>query len=73
MANGDIAAAAGMDVVPPTADIRQGYDEINRTRDYLASFMGSDIDATTIGGRQVIVQTTTPAYVEGAIWLKPQV
>jgi hypothetical protein len=36
MANGDAAAAAGMDVVPATADRRQGYDEINKTRDYLA-------------------------------------
>ncbi|MFD4990769.1 tail fiber domain-containing protein [Cellulosimicrobium cellulans] len=36
MANGDAAAAAGMDVVPGAADIRQGYDEVNKTRDYLA-------------------------------------
>lgn len=37
MANGDSAAAAGMDVVPGTADRRNGYDEINKTRDYLAN------------------------------------
>ncbi|MFD6091322.1 hypothetical protein ACFWGN_04280 [Oerskovia sp. NPDC060338] len=36
MANGDAAAAAGMDVVPGTADRRTGYDEINKTRDYIA-------------------------------------
>lgn len=36
MANGDAAAAAGMDVVPGTADRRTGYDEINKTRDYVA-------------------------------------
>lgn len=36
MANGDAAAAAGMDVVPGTADLRMGYDEINKTRDYIA-------------------------------------
>lgn len=36
MANGDAAIAAGMDVVAPTADRRLGYDEINKTRDYLA-------------------------------------
>ena len=36
MANGDDAAAAGMDVVAGTADRRQGYDEINKTRDYIA-------------------------------------
>ena len=39
MANGDIAASAGLPVVPPTADIRLGYDEINRTRDEVASHM----------------------------------
>ena len=37
MANGDAAAAAGMDTVPGTADRRDGYDEINKTRDYLAA------------------------------------
>lgn len=36
MATGDDAIAAGMDVVPGTADRRQGYDEINKTRDYIA-------------------------------------
>ncbi|RZU64611.1 hypothetical protein EV379_0914 [Microterricola gilva] len=36
MANGDAAAAAGMDVVPGASDRRQGYDEINKTRDYIA-------------------------------------
>lgn len=37
MANGDAAAAAGMDVVPGTSDLRQGYDEINKSRDYAAA------------------------------------
>lgn len=36
MATGDDAIAAGMDVVSGTADRRQGYDEINKTRDYIA-------------------------------------
>lgn len=36
MANGDDAAAAGMDVVPGTMSVRDGYDEINKTRDYIA-------------------------------------
>jgi len=39
MANGDIAAATGLPVVPPTADIRMGYDEINLTRDEVATHM----------------------------------
>lgn len=37
MANGDAAADVGMDVVPGTADLRLGYDEINKTRDYIAA------------------------------------
>ena len=37
MANGDAAIAAGMDVVAATADLRQGYDEINKSRDYTAN------------------------------------
>lgn len=39
MAHGDIAAATGLPVVPPTADIRLGYDEINLTRDEVATHM----------------------------------
>ena len=45
MANGDIAAAAGLPVVAPTADIRQGYDEINKTRDQVATHMISGTHA----------------------------
>lgn len=38
MANGDIAASAGMDVVSGvTGDIRMSYDEINKSRDYTAT------------------------------------
>lgn len=37
MANGDAAVAAGMDVVAGTADVRMGYDEINKSRDYIAA------------------------------------
>src|SRR5690606_23793059 len=36
MANGDAAAAAGMDVLTGNEDRRLGYDEINKTRDYIA-------------------------------------
>lgn len=41
MANGDAAIAVGMDTVAGTADLRQGYDEINKTRDYLANHQTS--------------------------------
>lgn len=47
MANGDEATAAGMDVVDGfTADHRLGYDEINKTRDYIAA-------ATPLSHRQI--------------------
>lgn len=36
MANGDDAVAAGMQAVSSTASVRDGYDEINLTRDYIA-------------------------------------
>lgn len=36
MAVGDAAAAAGMQVVPGTAAVRDTHTEVNRTRDYLA-------------------------------------
>ena len=36
MANGDSAAAAGFPVVPETALVKMGYDEINLTRDLVA-------------------------------------
>ena len=51
MANGDIAAATGLPVVPPTADIRMGYDEINLTRDEVATHMttGTHVQARIVG------------------------
>lgn len=39
MANGDKAAAVGFDTVASSADIRNGYDEINKSRDYIAEHM----------------------------------
>jgi hypothetical protein len=39
MANGDDAQAAGYPIVPPTGDdglVKNGYDEINKTRDFVA-------------------------------------
>ena len=39
MANGDAAAAAGLPTVAGTADRRQGYDEINKTRDQLVQLV----------------------------------
>src|SRR5665648_269992 len=39
MANGDIAASAGLPVVPSTGDIRDGYDNINELADSVATHM----------------------------------
>ncbi|MBN9207284.1 MAG: tail fiber domain-containing protein [Microbacterium ginsengisoli] len=49
MANGDAAVAAGMDVVSGSADRRLGYDEINKTRDYIAQ-RTSTVTPVTKGG-----------------------
>jgi hypothetical protein len=37
MANGDIAAAAGIPIVPPTALVKDGYDQINRALDVVVT------------------------------------
>lgn len=57
MANGDAAVAAGMEVVPGTADRRMGYDEINKTRDYIAA-RTSTVTPIAKGGTGA---TTAPA------------
>ena len=49
MANGDDAQEAGMDRVLSTADRRLGYDEINKTRDYIAFFFNK-VRAVVAGG-----------------------
>ncbi len=36
MTAGDAAAALGFDIVAPTDDVKEGYAEINKSRDYLA-------------------------------------
>lgn len=72
MANGDIAAAAGLPVVAPTADIRLGYDEINKTRDQLVQRTPATYaNAAKVGGRTIYVQSSAPAgAADGDIWLE---
>lgn len=41
MALGDDALAAGMDIVEPEADRREGANEITKTRDYVAQFFNA--------------------------------
>lgn len=65
MANGDAAGNAGMDVVQATAPYGLGYDEINRTRDYVAEY------ATRTGPLiDVWVQSAAPAHKAGRVWIK---
>ena len=49
MANGDAAAALGFDIVAPTDDVREGYSEINKSRDYIAE----DITSGTRSAAQI--------------------
>lgn len=61
MAAGDDAAAAGMDVVPQTAKVRDGATEINKTRDYVADVK-----------RKVTVGAAAPASPRvGDLWFEP--
>ncbi len=60
MANGDAAAAAGMDTVPGTADLRQGYDEINKTRDYLANHQTSGTHPASAINSGVLAEARIP-------------
>jgi len=73
MANGDNAAAHGLHVVPSTSDVKVGYDDINITADEIAVEMDARIagDALKFDASKVIISVSTPAVVNGAIWLKP--
>jgi hypothetical protein len=46
---GDAAAALGFDIVAPTDDVKEGYAEINKSRDYLAE----DITSGTRSAAQI--------------------
>lgn len=50
MANGDIALDAGMDIVAGEDDRRNGWDEINKTRDYIIEFGLPDVVPVANGG-----------------------
>ncbi|WP_161594084.1 SGNH/GDSL hydrolase family protein [Microbacterium sp. RG1] len=62
MANGDDALAAGMDIVRSTDDRRQGYDEDNKTRDYIARMREDLADVST----QTIVEDSPVAVGRNA-------
>lgn len=67
MANGDAAAAVGMAVVPGTADLRQGYDEINKTRDYLAAHQTAGTHPASAIASGVLAEARIPTLPETKI------
>lgn len=67
MANGDAAAAAGMPVVPGTADLRDGYDEINLTRDLLANHQTAGTHSAAQIASGVLAPERIPAIGDAKI------
>lgn len=61
MANGDAAAAAGYDLVAGTDDQRNGWDEINKSRDYTANVKTQT--ATDLAGKAPTSHTHTSAQI----------
>lgn len=67
MANGDSAQAAGMDVVPGTADVRNTHEEINKTRDYIAEVQNDLPEFSTgLGTPNAAVVRGPDGYAGGA-------
>lgn len=73
MAVGDKAAAKGLVVYPDTQAHSNGYQNDNQRGDELADEITARVagDALAFPASKVIIATTTPAVVNGAIWLKP--
>lgn len=62
MAIGDAAAAAGMSVLDGTEDRRDGYVEINRTRDYIAQKTAAVMPVSKGGTGQTTVAAARNAF-----------
>jgi phosphopantothenate synthetase len=73
MAIGDDATAAGYSLVADTDELNEGAEEINLTRDYIAQEKTARIaaDALKFDAAKVIISASTPAVVNGALWVKP--
>lgn len=80
MADGDAAAAAGLSIVSGGADRRDGYKEINKTRDYLADVLtrlgrlgrreaAGSFTTSTLGS--TATQTVTITYPAGRFSVAP--
>jgi len=73
VANGDIAAAAGYTTFSSSQAHSLGYDDINYVLDQVAN---EKARATTAEGglvatSKIIISTSTPTEVDGALWFKP--
>lgn len=64
MANGDIAADAGLPVVPATAKLNLGYDEINRTRDLIVT-QTEGLEETVDAVNRATATATAGVLLEG--------
>lgn len=73
MAIGDKAAAKGLATYPETQDHSKGYENDNQRGDELADEIDARAagDALAFPASKVIIAASTPAVVNGAIWLKP--
>lgn len=73
MANGDLAAAKGWTTIPNTQAHSLGYDDINYALDRTAEEVDARVaaDALKFDASKVIIATSEPTVVNGAIWLKP--
>lgn len=73
MATGDAAAAKGLATWANTQAHSQGYDNDNKRGDELAAEIDARIagDALAFPASKVIIATSTPAVVNGAVWFKP--
>lgn len=83
MANlGDDALAAGYEIVNPNLDlVKDGADEITRTRDYTGQVKnetrpvnrggtGATTAAAALRNLGIYVQATDPGHANGRIWVK---
>lgn len=77
MANGDAAAAAGFDTVASSASAQLGYDEINKTRDYVAAVKTQTYTVGKFTGTGYFwAGTPTPQavkYPDGRVFLEGEV
>lgn len=73
MANGDKAAAKGWTTFPASQAHSNGHDNDNYVLDKVADEVDARTaaDALKLDASKLIIATTTPPVVNGALWAKP--